>query len=473
MAPDMDTDGFIDDEGNLLGLVNVVDALVLLLVLAVLVAGVGLVLGVGGNGNPETDTTFVTLDLGTQPDYIVAALNEGDTYSPGSASNLTITDIYLAPQSDQTRVVARARLEGPTSDDTLDYANAPARLGRVLEINTDAYNVTGQISDVGNESSLDTSTTRVVLRQTVSAGNASAVTPGDEITVGGRTTATVEDVAVYPTSNTNRRVLLLEATVSSYTQQGTRRFGGTAIRPGQQLTLPAAEYTINGRIERIGDGLDTSATTVLLEDTVSADDASAISAGDRVSVAGYTAATVEDVAVYPTTNPDLRRVLVEASVSSYTQQGTRRFGRTPLRTGQQVTLPTDEYTIDGRIERVDTTLQSRPLTNRTVRLEMTRVSEETATAIRAGQSEQAGSVPTAYVTDVTREPSPIITTAQDGSVVVSDHPTLWDVTLTTELRVREGPNGIQFRGERIQYGSTVVLDLGPITLRTEVTNIGQ
>ncbi|MFC6757168.1 MULTISPECIES: DUF4330 family protein [Haloarcula] len=467
--------GLIDDEGNLFGVVNVVDALVVLLVLAVAVAGIGLVLSGGEqtDAGPETGTAFVTLDLGTQPDYIVTALNEGDTVNATKGSNLTITDLYLAPQGDQTRVIAQVRLQGIDRNDSIDYAGAPPRLGRSLSINTSQYDVKGKISDIGGESSLDSSSTSVVLRQTVSADDASAVTPGDEIDVGGRTAATVEDVAVYPTSNPNRRVLLVEANVSSYTQQGTERFGATALRAGQRVRLPTAEYTINGRIVRVGSGLDTGTTTVLLSDRVSATDASEVTPGDEVSVAGYTAATVEDVAVYPTTNPDRRRVLVEANVSSYTQQDSRRFGRTDLRTGQRMTLPTEEYTIDGRIEQVDTSLQSRALTNRTVTLELSEVSEETANAIRPGQTEQAGTVPTAYVRDVDREPTPIISTAQDGTIVVNDHPTLRDVTLTTELRVSETDGGVEFRGERIQYGSTVVLDLGPVTVRTEVVDIGR
>ncbi|MBX0287830.1 DUF4330 family protein [Haloarcula salinisoli] len=366
--------GVIDDEGKIFGVINVVDALVVLLVLAVAVAGAGLVLS-GGNqtdAGPETGTAFVTLDLGTQPDYIVTALNEGDTVSPTKGSNLTITDLHLAPQGGQTRVIAQVRLQGMDRNDSIDYAGAPPRLGRTLRMNTSQYDLKGQISDISGESSLDTSTTTVVLRQTVSADTASAVTPGDEINVGGRTAATIEDVAVYPTANANKR-----------------------------------------------------------------------------------------------------RVLVEANVSSYTQQDSRRFGGTNIRTGQRMTLPTEEYTINGRIEHVDTSLQSRALTNRTVTLELSEVSEETANAIRPGQTEQAGTVPTASVTAVEREPTPIIATAQDGTIVVNDHPTLRDVTLTTELRVSETTGGVEFRGERIQYGSTVVLDLGPITVRTEVVDIGR
>ncbi|WP_277542843.1 DUF4330 domain-containing protein [Haloarcula laminariae] len=365
--------GLIDDEGNLFGVVNVVDALVVLLVLSA--AGVGLlVVGdeTGLRQSPETGTTFVTLDLGPNPDYVATALEEGDTYTPTEASNLTVTDIYLAPQGDEVRALARARLDGVRHNGTLTYAEEPVRLDRSLNIATETYNVTGNISAVGEGSNLNTGTTTVVLRDTVPAADADAIAPGDEITVAGRTAATVEEVAVYPTTEASGHRVLVEATLSTYARQGVSRFGGTPVRPGRQITLP-------------GPG----------------------------------------------------------------------------------------YTLDGRIQRADGGLESDSLTNRTVTLEATSVRPEVATAIRPGQTERAGSRTTAYVTDVRTVPTPIVSTTQNGSVAVSDHPTLRDVTLTTELRVKETATGSEFRGERLQYGSTVVLDLGPVTVRTTVVDIGR
>jgi len=367
--------GLVDEEGKLFGVVNVVDALVLLLILAILVGSVGLVIGIDDTEpaqTAETETAFVTLDLGTQPDYIVATLDEGDTYTPGNGSSMTVTDLYRAPQDSQTRVVARARLEGTTSNGSLEYANAPARLGRSLEVKTDTYNITGRITDVGDGSSLNENTTTVVVQDTLSAADADAIAPGDEITVAGRTTATIDEVAIYPTNDTNRRRVLVEATLATHTQRNVRRFGGTALRRGEQVTLP-------------GPG----------------------------------------------------------------------------------------YTFDGRIERVDGGLESDSLVNRTVTLELTKVQPQIASTIRAGQTERDGGRTTATVTGVSTEPTQVVSTAQNGSVVVSDHPVLRDVTLTTELRVRETSAGIEFRGERIQHGSTVVLDLDTATIRTTVISIEQ
>ncbi|MFY4812386.1 DUF4330 family protein [Haloarcula sp. AONF1] len=66
----------------------------------------------------------------------------------------------------------------------------------------------------------------------------------------------------------------------------------------------------------------------------------------------------------------------------------------------------------------------------------------------------------------------MITTGDNGSVNVVDHPYLRDVTITTELRVRETANGVQFKGESLQQGSTVVINLETITIKATVVSVG-
>lgn len=362
----------IDDEGNLFGVLNIVDALVILLVLAVVVAGAALVFG--GNytsSSPDMDSTYVTLDMGTQPEYIVAAINEGDSYAPDSNSKLSIQDIFLAPENGQTRVILRAELQGVASGDSIEYAGAGPRLGRELSITTDEYDVSGRIRDVGDAETLTTDTTTVVLQNTVSTAYASQIAPGDEIRRGGRTVATIEDVAVYATNN-----------------------------------------------------------------------------------------------------PNQRRVMVEAELKTYTQQGNRYFGSTRVQRQQGITLPADAYTLSGTITEVDSGLNRQSLTNRTVTLQMTDVREAYTDAIQSGMSERVDGTTVATITDVDREPSPIIATAEDGSVVVSDHPTLRDVTITANLQLRETTTGIQFKGQRIQQGSTIFLDLGAVTVRASIVTLG-
>lgn len=366
--------GIIDEEGNLFGIINVVDALVVVLVLGVVVAGVALVAGGGGTTTPaagDTASTHVTLDLGIQPDYLVDEINEGDTDSPGSNATLTITDVYLTPQDSRTRVILRTELRGVSAGGGFSYDGAPPRIGRQLAISTDRYNASGHIRAVGDSDALSRDTTTVVVEDSMSPAQASEVAAGDEIRLSGRTVATVEDVAVYAMGNTTQHTVLVEADLDTYTQQGDPRFGGS-----------------------------------------------------------------------------------------------------PVRRGQNVMLATEDYSIDGEIQRVDGGLDRGSLVNRTVTLEMTDVSEATAGAVQPGMSETTAGDTIATVTNVTSVPSPIITTAQDGSVVVSDHPYRRDVTITAELRVRETTSGTQFKGDPIQQGSTVYLDLGSLGISARVVGLG-
>ena len=365
----------IDDDGDLFGVVNVVDALVVLLVLAVGVAGVALVLG-GDDSEPAPEpdmgTTHATLDLGTQPDYVVDEINEGDAYEPDDDSRITITDVHVTPHGHgDTGVTLRVELEGEADDDAITYADAPPRLGRTLAIETNRYEVDGQVRAVGDDDALD-------------------------------------------------------------------------------------------REER----------TVVLRDTLDAETAGNVVAGDEVRVADRTVATVEEVATYATSDPDRTRVFLEVTVDAHRESDRARFGGVPLQRGQTVSLPAADYTVDGTIERVDGDLQLGETTTRTVTLRMADVREDRADALRPGMTEGPVTDPVAEIRDVESEPSIIIATGDDGTVNVVDHPVDRDVTITADLQVRETPNGVRFKGDSLRSGSTVVLDLGTVTVEAEVVSVG-
>jgi hypothetical protein len=464
----------IDDEGNLFGRVNVIDALVVLLILAVVVAGVALLTGDDEQPEPEPDlaTTNVTLDLGAQPEYIAAEMNEGDSYSPGGNAELTITDIHLSPQDNQTHVTVRAELQGQPNGDSLTYADAPPRLGRTLDIATSRYQVSGQIRAIGNGNSLDRETTTVVLQDTFPAVEAREVTAGEEVRLAGRTVATVTDVAAYATSNPTQRTVYAEAELETYAQRGERRFGNTQLRRGQTVTLPASEYTLDGRLERVGAGLDRGEADVLVESTVDVETAERIAEGDVATVAGHETAEVQTVTTYATGNPDRKRVFVGLSLQTLSDGQRQRFGDMYVQRGNSVEIETESYELSGPIRRVSTLEERGTLANRTVMLRTTDVREDMAEAINRGMTERSGDTTVARVTDVNVEPAVIITTGDNGSVNVVDHPFLRDVTLTTELQVRETTSGVRFKGDTIRQDSTVVLDLGTITVRAEVISIG-
>ncbi|WP_058994884.1 DUF4330 family protein [Haloarcula sp. CBA1127] len=468
---DSRSSALLDEDGNLFGLVNVVDALAALLVIAVVVAGAALVLQPEPEP-PAPNTTNVTLDLGTQPEYIVTEITEGDTYSPNGNSEITITDVHLTPQGNQTRVILRATLQGPPNGNSLTYANAPPRLGRPLTIATSRYEVDGQIRAVGGDNSFTQEDTTVVLRDTMATAEARDVTPGDEIRLAGRTVATIEDVAAYSGENTTEQTVFVEAELDTHTQQSDHRFGGTQVRRGQTVTLPAEDYTLNGRIEQVGSGLRSATADVLLKTTVDAETANRLAAGDIATVAGYEAAEVRTVTTYATQNPDRKRIFVGLSLATLENGGQQQFGSTTVQRGNNITVSTESYELSGTIDRVGALEPRGTLTNRTVTLRMTDIRADMADEIRPGMTETSGGTTVARVSRVSTEPSIIITTGDNGTVNVVDHPYLRDVTITTELRVRETTSGVQFKSEPVQQGSTVVINLGTITIEATVVSIG-
>jgi len=361
----------LDEEGNLFGLINVIDALAILLVLAVAAAGIALVTSDSGGEEPTIESTYVTLNLGQQPSYIVSEINVGDMHSAGDNTQLTLTDVYVAPQGGQTRVIVRAELQAPVQDGRLSYGGSPPRLGRTLDIRTDLYEVNGQIRAVGENETLARDESTVVLQTIVGAADAREVTPGDEVRIGGRTLATVEDVTRYATQN-----------------------------------------------------------------------------------------------------PDRKRIVVGASLQTIVTDGRQQFGSVPIQQGAEITLETDEYAVSGPIKRLGAAEPAGSATTRTVTLRMEPVREEVADAIQPGMTERSGDMTIARVTDVEVEPSPIITTGDNGTVNIVDHPFNREVMLTTELRVRETVNGAQFKGQSLRQGQTVVVDLGTIIVRATVVSVG-
>lgn len=461
----------IDDNGRLFGLINIIDALVVLLVLAVAVAGIALVTGQEPDPEPEIASTHATLDLGSQPQYVVSEINEGDTYRPGGDSQITITDVYVTPDDNQDRVTARVELEGPANGDTVEYDGAPPRLGRTLAITTDLYEISGDIRAVGSADTLERETTTVLLEDRVSRSTAEAVASGDEIRVAGRTVATVEDVRVYPTENPTQNDLVLNVSVDGYNQDGDLRFGDTPLREGQTLTLPSEDYILEGEIRRVDHPLQTDTTPLLVGATLDTDTAQDVTTGDLVQAGGDTVATVESVTRYGTNDPDQKRVIVGLDAHTHSFGGQTFFGQTHVTEGGHLPIQTDHYDFAVEIDRVGATEPLGTPTTKTVTLRKTDVSEPMAAAITTGMSERSGNKTVATVTNVDVQPSVVLIHGDEGDLGVYDHPIDRDVTLTTELRVRESVSGTQFKGQTIQQGSTVTLDLGSVTVRATVVDI--
>ncbi|MEZ3115679.1 DUF4330 family protein [Halobaculum sp. MBLA0147] len=385
----------IDEDGNLFGRVNVVDALVVLAVLVAAAAGAALV-GSGDESDPTLGAVNATLDLGVQPQFVVEAIEDGDVYSPTGTAELRITDVYTTPTSRGTRVVTRVSLTGERAGDTIRYDGVPPRLGRTLDVITGEYEVSGEIRALGGGRQLTTSSTTVLVRDVLSVKKATEIDQGDRIVVAGRRVAVVENVTIQPTTTPTNRLVYATLNLSTLARNGVDRFGGRQIRPGQTFRLAAPDFTLDGRIEAINQNPRVGTESVVLRTTLPAKRARQIAPGDTVTVADETIATVDTHRVYLTDEPDRRVVFLSVNLTAVRRAGTLRFGSTPIQRGQQLTLDTGEYTITGTIDDIGGGLAA----GRTKVLVTDTVDPETADRLSVGDSVRVGNDVTATVTNV-------------------------------------------------------------------------
>lgn len=202
----------IDEDGNLLGVVNVIDALVVLVLLAVLVAGVALVSSGGGGGNGSGDseqsddeqlTRYVTLELGAQPNYVVDELDNGTAGTVGGTDEtLTVTDVAV----NGSAVTVRGEVNGTVLDDELDretlqVAGEPLRLGRSIGLDMGTYTTNGTVTAIGDDPALpiaETETTVDVELRNVSPTVGDGLEEGMVVTARGDTVATLESLEREP-----------------------------------------------------------------------------------------------------------------------------------------------------------------------------------------------------------------------------------------------------------------------------------
>lgn len=300
----------IDDDGDLFGVVNVIDALAVLLVLAVVVAGVAAVGVLSGGGEPET--RYATIDLGSQPEYVVDRVEAGDEVPiDGYDQNLTVTDVYVTATDDEdngTRVIVRAEVNGELierSDDEpiFEFAGERLRVGDTLALETDEYVTDGQVTSLERDGSdLNVETTPVLLETTVSANTAEEITEGDTFDAGSNTIATVQTVQPYPIDNDQYRVHL-GVELETIRDGTTPRFAGQAVSIGNQLSLTLDAYSLDGEVIRRGTTepageLEHTTVELKLED-IDPDVADGLEAGMTETVRGETLATIQSVDSQP------------------------------------------------------------------------------------------------------------------------------------------------------------------------------
>jgi len=365
---------FIDERGRLFGLVNVIDALVVLLVLAVLVAGLALVYPPGAGGEPAS--RYATVELAQQPAYVADRISAGDRMVT-RAGNVTVTDVYVTDAETDTTVVARVEVNGTLveredrSGRAFVYDEEPLRAGRRLDINTTEYTARGIVTNVSTEGrSLPTERTSVRIQTTVPTATVDAISTGDTYAVAGDTIATVESVQTFPTNRSDRRLVTLGVTMETIRQSGVRTFAGRPTTVGASVPVRTDSYDLNGTIVATGTlarpGQATTTTAVVEIENVPPAVADEIDAGDTEIIRDRRLARVESVRsdnatviltsesgeIFAREHPRNRDVTMTVALETRrTPDGLRFHGR-PLEVGSDVVLELDGMTVSGRVTRL-------------------------------------------------------------------------------------------------------------------------
>ena len=454
----------IDEDGRLFGVVNVVDALVVLLVVAVLTAGIALVNPFGAEPTPEV--RYATIDLGSQPSFAVEQISAGDTATyPDQPGNLTVTDVYVVPgqDPDTASTIVRARISGQLVNRTtrdaavFDFADEPLRSGRQLDIATPEYVVSGTVTSVTSSGrSLNVTETDVLLDTTVPAATADTLTAGDTMRVGGTTVATIEAVQQYPRPDSNRRQVRVGMTLRTRQQGGETRFGPTRVAVGNTLGIRTPESNVMGTIAATGTArLPTNNTPVVLETTVSADTAAAIETGDTMRVTDTTVATIESVRVYPTGNPSQRQVQLGVTLRTRQQSGETRFGPTRVAVGNALTVQTADTSLTGTIAATGTARL--PTSDTSIVLETT-VSADTAAAVETG--------------DTMRVADRTVATVNTVRVYPTGNPSQRQVQLGVTLRTRQQSGETRFGPTRVAVGNALTVQTANTSLTGTIAATG-
>lgn len=217
--------------------------------------------------------------------------------------------------------------------------------------------------------------------------------------------------------------------------------------------------------------MNTNSQPIAVQTEVDSDTAQAIQPGDAFRVGDQPIVTVESVTVYPTGDPDVRRVILGVTAETRTVNNAVVFGDRSLRTGGTLPIRTSQYELDTTVIRQGSLEEPGVPATRTVTMEFNQISPTRANATTEGMVESVGETETATVVSKTEQPAEILSETNDG-FVTKEHPTDRDMELTLEMTVREREDGtITYRGEPLRIGQDLTLELGGMTIQGSVQDI--
>lgn len=360
----------IDEEGNLFGVVNVVDALVVVALVAVLLGGIVLLEPLA---DTEEETRYATVDLGEQPPHIAEQISAGDVMAPdGTDNNVTVTDVYAGPgEEGNVTVSVRAEIEGHLIEtdrrngDVFGFDGEPIRQGDDLTIETSQYELDGSVTSLDSSGEeLDVTETEVVVSTEVPAEVADQLEPGESYTLAGHEVATIETVSVHADDDPATKRAFVGITLQTIDDDRTNWFGDTEIRSNKWLSFETPGYEFSGQITEVGSleprgEVRTVSTVIKLENaTPQTSDAVDVGMtdwnGDATILDERTEPTVvilesEDGDIHQHEHPRNEDVYLTVELTVYETENGLYYQGDPLREGSEIGFDFRTITVEATL----------------------------------------------------------------------------------------------------------------------------
>jgi len=452
----------IDEDGDLFGVVNVVDALVVLLVLAVIVAGIALLNPFASSG--EEATRYVTIDLGAQPDVVAEQIDEGDVMSPRRTSkNVTVTDVHVTPASgNSVSVTVRVEANGSLVEneqvqgESFEFGNQQIQQGQRFNVTTADYEANGTVLDVSeNRETLDVETSEVTATATVSTETAQSISVGHTYEIANSTVAEITDLHVAPGTgaNTSRVVVGMELQSLNRTRP---TFANGPITLGRSIPFEEDEYAFSGEITRIGTStVETDTAQVTLQTTLDVDTAQLLSSGDTYRLGGEPVGTITDVRLFPSPEADQRTALVAVELSTVVRPDGQYFGGSRIAIGAGIPFQTENYQFSGQIQDLETP---------TIETQETQTVIETTTSADVAESIEVG--------DEYRLAGETIGTIQDVVVYPTGDDDQRRVVLGLSLQTLLQNGNQRFGTLAVRIGNTIPFETDEYELQGQIQDRG-
>ncbi|WP_324759685.1 DUF4330 family protein [Haloarcula sp. GH36] len=245
----------LDEDGSLFGIVNIVDALVVVLLVTVVVAGVALVISESPDRTDQSQPPrYATVTYTVPISSDAASIDESSTLTfAGSGSSYEVTTTTKGFTSDrEVQIVARVRYRGNFSGPAIDEqgilrGERPLYGGDESIVLTRGYRTPVTVMAV-NQSTSSIQTRRIPLVLAVNESVGRAVETGDSVRVGSQTVGTVR--AVAPETEGSRALVGLELT--AWLRDDTPWYTDRPLRVDTELTVVTNDAVITGRVTRIG-----------------------------------------------------------------------------------------------------------------------------------------------------------------------------------------------------------------------------